>query len=52
MRKNIVEHRTTEGRSQSDAEWLDLDLIAHVQLTSEDPAFPDRKCARHKPREQ
>ena len=40
MRKNIVEHRTTEGRSQSDAEWLDLDWIAHIQLTSEDPASP------------
>jgi hypothetical protein len=40
MRKEIVGHRTTEGKSQGDAEWLDLDSIAHVQLTSEDPAFP------------
>jgi hypothetical protein len=39
MRKEVVEHRTTAGRSQGSAEWLDLDAIAHVQLTSEDPAF-------------
>jgi hypothetical protein len=40
MRKKIVEHRTTAGKGQGRAEWLDLDSIAHVQLTSEDPAFP------------
>jgi len=38
MRKELVEHRT--GKSQGNSEWLDLDSIAHVQLTSEDPAFP------------
>jgi hypothetical protein len=40
MRKEIVGHRTTEVRSRGNAEWLDLDSIAHVQLTSEDLAFP------------
>ena len=40
MRKEIVEHRTTAGRRLGKAEWLDLDSIVHVQLTSEDPAFP------------
>ena len=40
MRKEIIEHRTSGGRSLRDAEWLDLDSIAHVQLTSEDPALP------------
>jgi hypothetical protein len=40
MRKEIVGHRTIAGQSQSDGEWLDLDSIAHIQLTSEDPAFP------------
>jgi hypothetical protein len=40
MRKEIVGHSTTAEKSQRNAEWLDLDLIAHVQLTSEDPAFP------------
>lgn len=40
MRKEIVEQGTTAGRSPGKAEWLDLDSIAHVQLTSEDPALP------------
>jgi hypothetical protein len=40
MRKEIVEHRTTQGKGRGSAEWLDLNSIAHVQLTSEDPAFP------------
>jgi hypothetical protein len=40
MRKEIVGRRTPEVRSQGNAEWLDLDSIAHVQLTSEGPAFP------------
>jgi hypothetical protein len=40
MRKEIVERRTAAGRSRGDAEWLSLDSIAHVQLTSEDPVFP------------
>jgi hypothetical protein len=40
MRKEIVEHRATAGKNQGNADWLDLDSIAHVQLTSEDPAFP------------
>ena len=40
MRKEIVEHRTTAGISQGNADWLDLDSIAHVQLTSEDPDYP------------
>jgi hypothetical protein len=40
MRKEIVEHRTTAGKGQSTAEWVDLISIAHVQLTSEDPTFP------------
>jgi hypothetical protein len=40
MRKEIVGRRTPEVRNQSNAEWLDLDSIAHVRLTSEDPAFP------------
>jgi hypothetical protein len=40
MRKEIVEQGMTAGRSLGNADWLDLDSIAHVQLTSEDPAFP------------
>jgi hypothetical protein len=40
MRKEIVGPRTTAGESQGDAGWLDLDSLAHVQLTSEDAAYP------------
>ena len=40
MRKEIVEHRTTPGKNQRDAEWLDLDSTAHGRITSENPAFP------------
>jgi hypothetical protein len=40
MRKEIVEHKATPGKNQLNAEWLDLDSIAHVRITSEDPAFP------------
>jgi hypothetical protein len=39
MRKEILGHKTTAGVTQGDAGWLDLESIAHVQLTSEDPAF-------------
>jgi hypothetical protein len=40
MRKEIIGQRTIAGESRDDAECLDLDSIARVQLTSEDPAFP------------
>ena len=40
MRKEILGHKTTAGVTPGDAVWLDLESIAHVQLTSEDPAFP------------
>jgi hypothetical protein len=49
MRKEIVEHRTTAGKTQGNAEWLDLDSNAHVQLTSEDPAFPIENAAGTSP---
>jgi hypothetical protein len=40
MRKEFVGHRKFAGKSQGDAEWLDLESVAHAQITSEDPAFP------------
>jgi hypothetical protein len=40
MLKEIIGHRRIAGESHSNAEWLDLDPIARLQLTSEDPAFP------------
>ena len=40
MRKEIVTHRArAEGSTEND-DWLDLESIASVQLTSEDHAFP------------
>src|SRR5215469_4871582 len=40
MRKRIVgPHRAQQG-SQSDKGWLDLEQIATVEVTSEDPSFP------------
>lgn len=40
MRKRIVgPHRAQQG-GQSDARWLDLEQIATVEVTSEDPRFP------------
>ena len=39
MRKEIVGQKTAAAEAQAAAEWLDLDSIARVQLTSEDPAY-------------
>ncbi|HMD19308.1 MAG TPA: hypothetical protein VKH40_03260 [Alloacidobacterium sp.] len=40
MQKEIIGQSTTEGKSHEDANWLDLESIARVQLTSEGPSFP------------
>ena len=40
MRKEFVGHRKFAEKSPGDAEWLDLESIAHAQITSEDRAFP------------
>ena len=40
MRKEIIGQRTVAAEGRSAGEWVDLALIARVQLTSEDPAFP------------
>jgi hypothetical protein len=40
MRKDIVGDQTTTRQSHGDADWLDIERIASVQLTSEDGAFP------------
>ncbi|MBU5638080.1 hypothetical protein KOM00_15220 [Geomonas sp. Red69] len=39
MRKTIVKSQAQHSH-ESIAEWLDLDSIAHVELTSEDPSQP------------
>jgi hypothetical protein len=40
VRKEIIGQKTVGEKGESAAEWLDLDSVARVQLTSEDPAFP------------
>jgi hypothetical protein len=40
MRKRIVEPRRAQQGGQSDRGWLDLEQIATVEVTSEDPGFP------------
>jgi uncharacterized protein (DUF736 family) len=40
MRKRIVEAGPDPQRGESDQGWLDLDQIATVEVTSEDPSFP------------
>jgi len=40
MQKEIISHSTTTGKSHDNQQWLDLEPIARVQITSEDPSFP------------
>src|SRR5215467_3168946 len=40
MQKEIVERNPAAKRSHDGTRWLDLESIARVQLTSEDPSFP------------
>ena len=40
MRKEIIRHKAAAAKAHDEADWLDLEAIASVQLTSEDPAFP------------
>jgi uncharacterized protein (DUF736 family) len=40
MRKRIVGSQPTQASRESDQGWLDLEQIATVEVTSEDPSFP------------
>jgi hypothetical protein len=40
MRKEVISHKPVTEVGRSDAAWYDLESIASVALTSEDPAFP------------
>jgi hypothetical protein len=40
MRKRILETHLAKPRGESDQGWLDLEQIATVEVTSEDPRFP------------
>ena len=40
MRKKVINSDTINPRSHSQEEWLDLEEIARLEVTSEDPNFP------------
>jgi hypothetical protein len=40
MRKSLLERDPAEPGFQSDKDWLNVEKLATVQVTSEDPAFP------------
>jgi hypothetical protein len=40
MRKEVISHAGLDLAQQSSGTWLDLDQIARVQVTSEDPRHP------------
>ena len=40
MRKSIIDAATTHPEQRSEQEWLDLEQVAKVEVTSEDPNFP------------
>ena len=40
MQKEIIGHSAIAGKAHDPAQWLDLESIARVEITSEDKAFP------------
>lgn len=46
MRKKIVESHQARQERHSDSGWLDLEPIATVEVTSEDPGFPIENAFR------
>jgi hypothetical protein len=40
MRKKVIHSDTINRRPRSEEKWLDLEEIARVEVTSEDPRFP------------
>jgi hypothetical protein len=40
MRKTIIKPETINPRQNAQDEWLDLEKVAIVEITSEDPKFP------------
>ena len=40
MRKSMIDPATTQPEQRSEQEWLDLEQVAKVEVTSEDPNFP------------
>jgi hypothetical protein len=40
MRKSVLERHPAQAASQPDENWLEVERLATVQVTSENPAFP------------
>ena len=40
MRKSVIDPSATRPEQRSDEEWLNLEQVAKVEVTSEDPSFP------------
>ena len=40
MRKTVIDPATVHSESRAEQEWLDLEEMAKVEVTSEDPRFP------------
>jgi catechol 2,3-dioxygenase-like lactoylglutathione lyase family enzyme len=40
MRKSVIDPVTIHPEQRSEQEWLELEQIAKVEVTSEDPNFP------------
>ena len=49
MRKEIIGDHSIAGQTHGDTEWLDVEPIARIQLTSEDPAFPIENALSRNP---
>ena len=40
MRKTVIDPATVHSDSRTEPEWFDLEEMAKVEVTSEDPSFP------------
>ena len=40
MRKTVIDSATVRSEPRTEQEWLDLEEVAKVEVTSEDPSFP------------
>jgi hypothetical protein len=47
MRKKVIKSGAINPRPHSQEKWLDLEEIARVEVTSEDPNFPIESALAH-----
>ena len=40
MRKTVIDPATVHSEPRTKQEWLDLEEVAKIEVTSEDPSFP------------